>query len=261
MYATWRLASGPCLPRRYRGRSCGAATPWSPGRITRHTTGTGAGPLRCNDQHEAAIPGRLFHHLLHAAEQGVCPQGISRGVVPRMGERVVLPRPTCVEAVVRRLREGVPHRGVAQAAARLLHHPSPGQRCNPPLPSPWAEGLGSPPRPCTTGGKPPAPGNWGHPREPFRGCLPCYWKTPGVACLSSGLPPGPAAHAHGKSDKFGGRSGKGQGHSGGHSRRRGPGCSQPPRPTPHGPSHQRGHPEGSKSTGGGSAGPAPWTTS
>jgi len=69
-------------------------------------------------------------------------------------------------------------------------------------------------------GNPPPGGQWGQPREPFRGRLPCAWKTPGLACLSRGLPPTPApdarAHVNEYSDVMREQSGKGQGHCFGH---------------------------------------------
>jgi len=80
-----------------------------------------AGPLRGDDQHEAALQSRLRHHHLQATERGVRPQGPGSGIVPRLGERVVLPRPVGREAVLRRRGKGIPHRRNAQASRRLRH--------------------------------------------------------------------------------------------------------------------------------------------
>jgi len=60
----------------------------------------GAWPLRGNDQHVASLPGRLCHHLLYAAEGFVCHQGPGLGVVPGLGEHVILLFPVRREAVV-----------------------------------------------------------------------------------------------------------------------------------------------------------------
>jgi len=71
MFATWGLASDPCPPPEVHWPvmrellAFGAqGTQRGPPRVFV------AGPLRGDDQHEAAPPGHLLHHLLQATERG-----------------------------------------------------------------------------------------------------------------------------------------------------------------------------------------------
>jgi len=80
-----------------------------------------AGPLRGDDQHQAALLRRLDHHLVGAAELGVPPQGVRARVVRCMGERVLCLGLKGREAAVVGRGEGIHHRGIAQAGARFLH--------------------------------------------------------------------------------------------------------------------------------------------
>jgi len=66
-------------------------------------------------------------------------------------------------------------------------------------------------------GSPPSGCRWGHQWKPFRGVSLVLGKPRGRPAFQVASPPVPGAHAHGNgySDEMGGRSGKGQGHSGG----------------------------------------------
>jgi len=98
--------------RRYRGRSCGSC----------HRLGHRAhnvvhhgfwGPVHSGAMIRMRNPSRAAFATTSSRRLngGVRPQGTRRGVVPRLGERVVLPRPVRREAVVRRRRKGIPDGG------------------------------------------------------------------------------------------------------------------------------------------------------
>jgi len=84
-----------------------------------------ASPVRCVTT-PVATPSPSEDRGVDHSFPGVClakvrPQGSRCGVVSRLGERVVRPRPVGREAVVRRRCEGIPDWGNAQAATGLRH--------------------------------------------------------------------------------------------------------------------------------------------
>jgi len=107
------------------------------------------GQLRGDDHHQAALPRRLGHQLVEAAERGVRPQGTRARVVLCLGERVLCLGPDGREAAVGGLGEAyftgtTPRREHDSGTSRAIPR-------SPPPPSPGVAGPRLPPRPRRTG--------------------------------------------------------------------------------------------------------------
>jgi len=142
--------------------------------------------------------------------RGGSPQGPGRGVVPGLGERVILLSPVRREAVVCWIREGVPH----GPAGRTPPQPGlePGRIT--PLPTPWLEGLDGLHVPVRQEESPPFRWQVSSHTGTFSAGSPLLLEHPGGGLPSCGLQsPAPCAHAHGNgnSGEFGERIENGRG--------------------------------------------------